>query len=473
MPEYSAAFRAEVGKLGFDAIPIFTVAWPAPFGTELYSDRPIGFGEVGPAHPRALQADLSPSEIGLRPGVIKFPEGSIVLANRDRRLTKIMQGGVDPRGVACSFSWAAVDSSGVALAVADWHTRFSGVVDRLESLASGESVRVFFRADYGPLRGNIPKAQILQSETPLALPTSWGIYWPIIYGTLDALGLTGRGAVEAINWCFDDATSQWRYSPMLGHATAVPRVYISTNGGSSYTLGVLATDYNLAYPVVGGKVVTSIDLIADPGDNAKVACDIQGLEDVGDGTGNLIINAVEQLQHALANFGFTDHRGVDAWADPEDVPIDPVSFARCITHAGTFTAEGSIYLGGSTTATRIEDFVQEWLRSRPLYRPYWTKGAGRLGLAVLPDVRFAGYTSPGPTFPSDVDALFLRGQIHELGDSFSYVEDTSLLVRRVDIEHIYLPIDQKFFGSLALQDVSQAEDVSEAFQMPFSAARLL
>ena len=461
MPQYTAAFRARAKKLGFDPITIATFAWAG--GTERYSERAMGFAGL-PCFPRLLEVQLSASEIGMKPGGIVFPEGSALLANKDRRITRILQAGPDHRGLACSLIWAA---SGLPLA--DCHTRFSGLTDRFEEEQGGDAVRVTMRANDGPLQGLVPKSQIVQAEAPLAPATSRGIYYPIIYGSHDASGLTGRGMVPAIPWAIDTGSSQWRFVVMLGYASDIPRVYLNS------TLKTLTTDYVFSYPVVGGKRITSIDFTSDPGENAVVTCDVDGIEDVGDGTGNLITNRVEQLLHLLTNFGFGDARdpNVYGWIDPNTVPIDVESLARGISHASAFQAEGAIRLGGSTEAQAIEGFIQQWLLTNPVYRPYWTKGAGAFGLAILPDLRFPGYYSPGASFTTEEQALFVRGQIHDLDDSLTYAEDTSLLMRRVDMQHLFGAQDQKFFGSLALQDVSQEDDVSEAYAMTFSLAKLL
>jgi hypothetical protein len=462
MPLFSAAFRAAASRRGFRPILQASFTWPAPTGAKAYTAE-AGWGTDGVAlDPRILEAASIDASAPLAPGGISFPEASILLADRDRKITRILEGATDPKGSPCTLTWAAE-----GLAIADWHTCLSGIFDRPETANGGNAWRLFLRAQDAALQGTAPKAQILKAETPLANTVNppWGSYWPIVYGSHDAQALTGRGMVPAINWAFDAPSAQWRYAPCLAFAKSIPRVY---KNGTLQTLGV---HYALTHPIVGGKQITSIDLTSNPGADAVITCDIDGIEETGDGTGELILNPVRQLEHFLTNFGFGDWR-FGAWGSTTSQPIDTDSLAVSKSHAGTFGFEGAMRLGGDTKTETISQIIERWLRSWLPYRGFWTEGAGRFGLRPI-DHRFAGYTSPGPTVGTTTAALFFRGRVHELDESFWYGKDTGKLIRRINLEYCYGGQDQKFFQSLAVQDVSQPQDVSDPYSLDFSSARIV
>jgi hypothetical protein len=270
--------------------------------------------------------------------------------------------------------------------------------------------------------------------------------------------------VLAIIWSID-AVEGYRATPTLGFAAAVPRVY--KNG----TLLTLTTDYVLSYPIRGGKQFTSIDLVAAITAADIITCDIDGLEDVGDGSGQLITNLVDQHLHWLVNFAFADHR-IGLWNDPADYPIDLDSFARCSDFAAAFLPPGSQRFGGTAVSEKISDGQQRFLGTGLCFRPYWSEH-GELALGFI-DHRFHGFTSPG--FDSDVAAVFVRGLVEEIGTSFGENDEASNLIGRVDMQALFgLDSDgrsRKSFQNISVEDVSQENAGARSFALEDSEATL-
>jgi hypothetical protein len=455
LPLFSVVFRTLADRRGAGPIPILDVAWPS--GSERYSDRPLGFSTGLPARPLLLDVPSITYGAGLRPGNLQTTDLSLTLSDKGRRITRILEGATDPRGSACNLYYALP-----GLAVADWHLVASGVFDRDEYEDGCRSIRLLLRPNDAPFKGNITKKQILKGECPLALETSFGVYLPLLYGEHDSSALTGKGMVPCININYDD--TGWNYAVCLGWAKSVNRVY--KNG----TLQTVSTDYTVAYPIIGGAQLTAILFTSAPGETAVITADVEGYETVGNGSGELILNPVDQILHALTNFGFNDYR-FGPWLDPGTTPLDLASFAISSSYASRSKFEGGNRLGGTADATTIMDALGGWLNSELPFRVFATNG-GKLGMRPIDHV-FGGYTSPGPAVPASEEALFVHGQTVEVGATFKPYRDTSLLIRRVDASFIYGAADQKFFQSLAVQNPSQQEEVSQSYQFAWSAPRLV
>jgi len=461
MPVFSAAYRAAL-LAGAKPVPILVAEWPS--GTVRYSVAARGIGGY-PLEPRLIGGQAVTSAIPIKPGGLSFPEASISLADTDGEISRLIEAGADPRG----STWTMLRAI-PGLAEVDWFTLFSGVFDRAQDGDGGFSQDISLVANQTPLRGNGDKSQFLKAEFPLAPATTWGRFIPRVYGTHSAENLHGKGMVEAICHTYDATEptgERYRYTPTMGIAAGIPRVY------ADGVIQALTTDYVITYPIRGGKQLTSIDFTDAhaPGPDIVVTCDIEGLEDVGDGSGDTIVNPVAQWRHDLANFCFGDYRR-GAWNDPEDYPIDLATFAESEAFADAFAFLGSMRFGGGTEAPKITDRMQRWLSTWLCFRPFWTE-QGKLAIRPL-DHRFFGYTSPGR--PSEVDAVFLRGRAHEVGVSFNQADDTSNLVRRLDLTYLHgLDADgksSKAFSSISLEDVSQPDDVSESYDLEFAPAEL-
>jgi hypothetical protein len=436
-------------------IPFASITWPS--GVALYSDRPFGLSGVGAFAPRVLEMPAFTFATGLRPGSVAFPETSILLEDVDGEIRDIVEGGEDVAGSRCAIGWGAP-----GVAYADWHVALDGVIAKPEY--EGDAVRVPVHAQDAPMRGTMPKAQILAAEAPLALDSSFGTYLPLLWGEHDALALTGRGMVPCPNWSHGGA-GVCRYALCLGWAKAVTRVYL--NGAVQVEGG--GSDYTVSHPIIGGKLITSIDFVGATAADAIVTADAIGYERVGDGSGEAILNPVEQLLHMLVQFGFADWR-FGTWNDPADYAVDLADMAAASSHATTLSMEGGMRLGGTSEAEQILDVVQRWLGSNPPFRSRWTEG-GKFSVLPLSHI-FGGYTSTGPAVPSSQEALFIRGRVHEIGDTFRPKTERSV-IRRVDMAYLYGAQDGKFWSNLSVMDVSQAQQVVEALQLFTSAPHVI
>ena len=448
MPLFSPEFRAASARRDVAPIPVFDAAWPAPFGASRYSDRPRGFLSGIPAQPLLLEAPSITYDAGLTPGNLTMTEISVVLADKDRQITRILEGGVDPRGSACSLSYA-LDG----LDEADWHVLATGIFDHEEYQDAGRSIALHFRPNDTPFRGSLPKKQILKSECSLALPSSFGLFYPLLYGEHDASAITGKGMVPCVNVNY--AASDWLYAVCLGWAFDVPRVY--KNG----LLQVLSSEYVIRRQIIGGALITVIAFLSAPGEDAVITCDAQGYETVGDGSGTLMLNPVDQLLHLLVNFGFGDYR-YSQWKDSGSAPLDLASFAISSAFAARSKLEGGFRIGGTAETQTVQDVLAGWLKSDLPFRAYPTT-EGKLALRPL-DHKFGGYTA---------GTLFARGQVDEIGETFKPSRDTSQIVRRVDCAFIFDSAQGKFTSSLAIQDVSQTEQVGAAYDFLWAARKLV
>jgi hypothetical protein len=454
MPRFSAPFRAAM-EAGQKHTPYATVAWPS--GTKHYGVSPARVGGVV-LESRLLGGAAVSSAMPTKPGQLSIPDSSMKLADADGDISRLLSAGQDPAGCACSYTWAMA-----GVDPADWFTLMDGLFAYPSSEDGGYSKTINIRANDAALQGDADKILFLPAEFPKAPPATWQTFFPFIYGSHSAQTLHGKGMVKCIPWSID-ATEGYRVTPTMGHAAAVPRVY--KNG----TLLTLSTDYDLSYPI-RGKLFTSIDLAAAITADDIITCDIDGMTDVYDGTGNLITNMVDQLRHWLANRAFGNWR-VGPWLNPESYPIDLQSLSRAAQFASAFCPSGSMRLGGSATAEKIPNVLQKWFSTGLCFRPFWSE-TSEFGLVTI-DHRFMGPTSPG--FPSDADAVVIHGDQQEIGTTFDDSDDVSNLINRVNLQALFgMDGDgktYKSFQNIALEDVSQPLSGAESYEMAYSEAVL-
>src|SRR5574341_1554011 len=219
---------------------------------------------------------------------------------------------LDPRQIKGSAATLRLVSAGAPWAKA--FVAFSGVVDRY-SLVGDHRWEFTIAANDAALRlPSFPRARIDAADffgLPAASAAQDG---PLIYGKHSSQGNTAKGAVPLVAL---DAEGL-KYLVAWGRMKAVDPVY------SDGVLKTLGADYSLSFPVSNsGRTYTRVTFVAAQGTKA-ITADMEGYESVGDGSGALVENPVEEFKHLLVNWIFNDYKSGTWFADstaPVDVPM--------------------------------------------------------------------------------------------------------------------------------------------------------
>jgi hypothetical protein len=321
---------------------------------------------------------------------------------------------------------------------------FSGVVDTAEQVRP-LVWRLRLRLADSPLKyGFLPRAIISQADWPSAHFDALGQYIPIIYGTHNSTGITAAGFVP----CHYVDQLGFRYLVGLGHMKTIRTVY-------SAGVAVDTANYAVTYPTVNGKLVTLIDFTATQGTN-DVTVDLDGLSDKADGTGNLISNPAEVLQHLLVNFVFGDWRSGE-YLSASTAPIHAPSFVET---ANFLSARGHECSRRLSVPMRALDLVNEWADNHGA-KLFW-KGNGQLAVRMN-DPNITRLYTDEQWFHADED---------EAG-AFALRSDAQGITREISLPYLFGETEGKFYQGMIASDLSVAQKVAISLDQPWSASRVV
>lgn len=380
-------------------------------------------------------------------------ETTVEVADTDNKLRGCLED-ANQRNSEASFYWVVPGNS------ADYALRGIFILDAWEYRPG--SVLLRFKSDDRALRTYIPLVSILPSEFPYATAEGKSAFPAIIYGSHDSAGLSGKGMVPTLPVHWVENTSAW-YCVCLGQAKEVKAVYVNDTKklADTYTI-----DYSYS---IGGKSFTLVQFAGDtntPEETDRVTVDVYGYEDTGNTgadiippSGTMISNPVQQMSHFLSNHAAGWKSG--AWNTTGSL-VDPTSWAAVADFVSKRSLEGARYIGGGTEQRQVIDILDEWLDTFGL-RGYWLAN-GTLGIATI-SAEWPGYRTEGTDPP-------LLQDIHELGETFSYVLDSSKLTDRYTASYLYDDVQTKYWGTLDVEDPSIGENVTTNVLMPWQRSSL-
>lgn len=337
---FSANFRAEaIGQKR--VLPVLEMIMPDR--TWRLSGQPIAIKGQGQYEPRIRKGGWGQVSSGStdRSGKLEAVQTFVNCDDTDRALMSLKYG---PRGPEVRGSVATMKCVLLEGAYADAWTFFSGVVWDIE-FGTNRSAKISFRVDDLPLQREVPKLA-LASYFPTAKSDVLALYAPVIYGVHDSTGLASdKGMVKALHV----DTVGHRYLLSQGWLKSVRRVFDGAAPAGSYAI---------THPEINGVLWTLIDFAAAP--SGDVTADVEGLETVGDGSGTLITNAVDQLRHWLANFVWNTYR-TGAYVGDAAAPIDTTSFDEAADYLDVLGMPGShVFPQARTTGEKaVNEFVDQ------------------------------------------------------------------------------------------------------------------
>jgi hypothetical protein len=233
-----------------------------------------------------------------------------------------------------------------------------------------DGVRPHGAPDFNSLHGEAPPTTNNTGGT--TVDTGKGAIKPLYVGRLMThhCWVVAAHACKAITSWYVDGVRQPESTAALDPLGpwAIP-------GYSGYTLPTPYLDINgRRYTVIFGRVgYTEPDECA--AGTRTLTCNVEGIETVGDGSGTLITDALDQYEHFLANWAFGDYQS-GAWLEAPLFPPDPApeneDVLHMISHDSFVAAKavaarriGGGYVGAGiiTGPIKLVDIVARWNRS--------------------------------------------------------------------------------------------------------------
>lgn len=314
-----------------------------------------------------------------------------------------------------------------------------------------------FKLDDSSLNGRIPKGKLSEQDYGDADPKEFEKQIQVIYGLHDSLsGGTNDGMVP----CPNIDRVLWRRLVASHYVRAVPRVYskgnkedpaiLRTLGASAGT--ALTAQYQLITPVIGGRQQTIVEFNltgqsqaeVDKFNELDITADVEGIEDVGDGSGFLIDNPATAFKHLFVNWIANDY-GAGLWLADSEAPVDTVTFAESAAFFQFIGQSASRFIGGDARPRKGRDELNDWSKDLNL-RVFWTE-EGKL--AALPHNPF--------TLVIYIDDPWFQQGLHDIEDP-EYSADDSALHDRISLSYFRQSSDKAFLANIEIRDLEAGED---------------
>lgn len=389
---------------------------------------------------------------------IQRPALSVSIADTDQELSQIFAGsGVDEvrrSTVICEYVSPNV-------ARADWGTVFTGVLTAWDEKNVHEWALDFIQDD-SPLEGHTPKAKVSDIDFESADPKAYDKFYQIVYGRHTSETITDDGMIE----CPNVDKILWRRLVARHRVKEVLNVYSKGNKEDPAALRVAGASagnattaqYQIITPVINGIQMTIVefnltgasDAEIDKFNELTISADVDGIEDVGDGTGFLITNPSEMFKHYFVNFVANDY-GSGAWFADSTAPIDTALFEETRLLLNLLGQESSRLVGGTGRTQRARAELNGFCKDLNL-RAFWTE-LGELGILANSPFSLTVY----------IDDPWFKQGLHDLDDpQFRY--DSSDLFDRILLSHLHQANGDQFLANIEIRDFESAEEKVETFK---------
>jgi hypothetical protein len=383
----------------------------------------------------------------------------VTLADDDRRIMRRLEGPANCRRVVATIKQG---SPNPAVPYADWSVALAGIVDRWK-FHGGHLVDLVIRTDDRWLDSPVFRLGILQSEWEDLPEETRGTWMPQVFGIWDSRGLSDKGFIPTIKVASRGDSLRWDFISH-GWMQSVPRVYVGS--GDTFTVAP-TSNYAINRIFRNGEYITLIvwggTAEVTPAEGQEVRVDCSGLTIDGtiptqaeidaDPAANLSYNPVAQLRLWLRLYAR------NLWRQgtyPAEIGIAVAAWDEAEEYAERYGLRGAIRLGGSKDQRTALEVITEWLGNWTMFRPYWT-AAGELAMGVL-DPRWPGYGT-GSYFN------LIRDESEHVLAKYPVESDPEGVINRVSAEHLYDAAQNKSWGTLEVQDLTQEEDHTHDMRM--------
>jgi hypothetical protein len=220
-----------------------------------------------------------------------------------------------------------------------------------------------------------------------------------------------------------------------------------------------ATDWEEWFPIRNGRQYSGINLIgASAATNAakELRANVEGYEEIGDGSGLLITNPALAFLHFLANFVFNKYQS-GLWFSSGDAQIDLDRFLEARDFFNLTGQAISRYIGGKGNAQTIKQEVNRW--SKSLESKIWWNHENEIAIGVNDPFTLDVYP--------DRD---LEEGLHDLSKA-KYRNDGRKLLNKIFISYLRQEAANAFLANVTVEDTEVTDGASEniqAFWLPSS-----
>ena len=346
-----------------------------------------------------------------------------------------------------------------------WFTAFNGRLTSAEEIEP-RIWELRFRTDDDGLDSEVPRLKYTEFDFPNADAKVFSLFMQILYGLHDDAGLTDEGSVL----CPDVDQVRFRRFVSLGIMRDVIRVWSKAGRDdppvlrtAGFASGTAATaGYRIITPIINGRQYTLIEFnVTGAGEDEAFAeleifCDVEGIEDVGDGTGILVRNA-DALKHFYSNFVKGDYQSGN-WL-PTDPLIDNDSFDEVQLELNNLGQDTSRRIGGTSRARKAKDEFEDWcfqLRVKVFFEE-----PGKLVARSFSPFTLEVYK----------DDPWIREGLHDIEEPDYDVDDTGIK-QRVFVNYIPRTASDDFLANIEVRDFELDGDEAETIEATWSRAAL-
>jgi hypothetical protein len=375
----------------------------------------------------------------------------VVLADTDRNFSTLQAKHRSIRGSAVRLRWISPD-----LPKTDWFTAFKGILTSYDQVKTN-IWRLKFKVDDTVFDSAIPRTKFTEQDFGLAPdPKLYDNFVPQIWGVHDSRELTGDGMVKL--WRVSDVEFISSFHRIKAHR----KVYTFQSGDPPTIDDTLVqdTDWEESFPIINGRQYSRVTLIggsAATNKEMEIRADVEGYEDIGDGTGIVITNPALQIAHALVNFVFNRVQS-GLWLSNVGEPIDAERLEEFRDFFNNTGQAGARYLGGQSSETNVKQEIQRFTKCTEV--KVWWNHQNELAFGVNDPMTLDVYPEEHQIYEG----------LHDLrGASYSF--DGNKILKQIAISYLRQQASNSFLANVTVEDpdVENASDENiQGFWLPSS-----
>jgi len=422
----ASAMLTELQGLG-RVFPVFELTVGGT--TYRFAEGPIASESQGRYEPFVESWGIIDRGVDLRGYSLLSSDTEVIIYDKDRVFQKLIGG---PGGGAIIGATAKIVLRSYNVVAASHYTIFDGVASDYKLL--GDHIWQFtLTPDDLSLRASGNKIPTLASadwfsELPAA---SVGADGQIVYGEHISSGVEGATGMVNCTIVYDSGSASWWYVS-IGVVEEVIAVW--RNG----TLATSDFDLNEAWTINGAIYSLIKDTTGTSTEDDTITIDVKGVEDNGLGTGTLITDPIDMIQHFLVNFVFGSYptgSSSGEWLSVSGKPINT-------THLGetkTFLSDrnhrcAKVITSSDNPLTVLNDFCSDYK-----INPFWSWDWD-LGIRAL---------DPAASIYSDTQIVQVK---HKILSELRGQTDSSKIISRIVGDYLYREAANAFAYQRRVED---------------------
>lgn len=426
--------------------------------TGRYSDIAINSRTDGLFAAKVLRWGKVPYAVSPASGAIQRPNTQVDVDDMDEELSQIFAaGGYDE----IRRSTATIEYISPNVPRADWATIFTGILSTWQKTAT-HAWTLGLSVDDSSLNGKFPKAKFNERDFDNADSKVYDLFYQYVLGRQDSEGIANDGMVLCPN--VDKAL--FRRFVSVGIMKRIIRVYSKGNDDEPPLLrtegvstgNALTAQYQVIYPIINGRQMTLLEFyvvgaqtVLDNFNELTITADVDGLDELSDGTGVLMTNPADLLRWFYVNLVRNDWRSGEYFDQTTDAPIDNTFFDETRDFFNLVGQASSRVLGGEGNAETVRAEMNRWAEdlNTPLF---WTE-AGKI--AARPNTPF--------TLDFYIDHPWIIEGLHDLEEP-QVESDDSALFDRMLVAYLHQHNGERFLSNIEIFDSAVGEEKTETFE---------